>query len=186
MATFEWYERVVQQDAFEQGDFFNNVPVPILTTWEMGTQEASDAIAAVPARFARYDLILMTQSCDLLKFGSADSVVLCPRLEYLKAAEQVPAYRGNGGWENLRSGRIIGAHLLANCDLEGHQFDYQVVLLRQVISIPLGFLKDYSRQYAPSHIRLLPPYREHLAQAFARQFMRVGLPVDLPSKYPMS
>jgi hypothetical protein len=29
-------------------------------------------------------------------------------------------------------------------------------------------------------IRLLPPYREHLAQAFARFFMRVALPVDIP------
>jgi hypothetical protein len=27
---------------------------------------------------------------------------------------------------------------------------------------------------------LLPPYREHLSQAFARFFMRVGLPVDIP------
>lgn len=29
------------------------------------------------------------------------------------------------------------------------------------------------------HLRLLPPYREHLSQAFARYFMRVGLPQDL-------
>ena len=29
-------------------------------------------------------------------------------------------------------------------------------------------------------LRLLPPYREHLGQAFARYFMRVGLPVDIP------
>ena len=29
-------------------------------------------------------------------------------------------------------------------------------------------------------LRLNPPYREHLAQAFARFFMRVGLPVDIP------
>jgi hypothetical protein len=29
-------------------------------------------------------------------------------------------------------------------------------------------------------VRLLPPYREHLAQAFARFFIRVGLPVDVP------
>jgi len=28
-------------------------------------------------------------------------------------------------------------------------------------------------------LRLCPPYREHLAQAFARFFMRVGLPQDV-------
>jgi hypothetical protein len=27
----------------------------------------------------------------------------------------------------------------------------------------------------------MPPYREHLSQAFARYFMRVGLPSDIPS-----
>ena len=29
--------------------------------------------------------------------------------------------------------------------------------------------------------RLLPPYREHLSQSFARYFMRVGLPTDIPA-----
>jgi hypothetical protein len=28
-------------------------------------------------------------------------------------------------------------------------------------------------------LRLLPPYREHLSQAFARFFMRIGLPVHI-------
>ncbi|MBD5492017.1 MAG: hypothetical protein HDR16_07880 [Lachnospiraceae bacterium] len=28
-------------------------------------------------------------------------------------------------------------------------------------------------------LRLCPPYREHLSQAFARYFMRVGLPVNI-------
>jgi hypothetical protein len=32
-----------------------------------------------------------------------------------------------------------------------------------------------------TRLRLLPPYREHLSQSFARFFMRVGLPVDIPS-----
>jgi hypothetical protein len=30
-------------------------------------------------------------------------------------------------------------------------------------------------------LRLLPPYRDHLAQALARFYMRVGLPVDIPA-----
>lgn len=28
-------------------------------------------------------------------------------------------------------------------------------------------------------LRLCPPYREHLSQAFARYFMRVGLPINI-------
>jgi hypothetical protein len=33
-----------------------------------------------------------------------------------------------------------------------------------------------------NRLRLCPPYREHLAQAFARFFMRVGLPSDIPEE----
>ncbi len=32
-------------------------------------------------------------------------------------------------------------------------------------------------------LRLLPPYREHLSQAFARFFMRVGLPVAVATAW---
>jgi len=34
-------------------------------------------------------------------------------------------------------------------------------------------------QRGEPRLRLRPPYREHLSQAFARFFMRVGLPTDI-------
>ncbi len=46
--------------------------------------------------------------------------------------------------------------------------------------VKLTSLKDLAVRRSPRP-RLLPPYREHLAQAFARFFMRVGLPVDIPA-----
>jgi hypothetical protein len=52
-----------------------------------------------------------------------------------------------------------------------------VVDFRRVFSLPFGFLRDAANLL---HLRLLPPYREHLSQSFARYFMRVGLPVDIP------
>ncbi len=44
-----------------------------------------------------------------------------------------------------------------------------------------GHLLEACPVFLPSRLRLLPPYREHLAQGFARFFMRVGLPVDIPA-----
>ena len=41
-------------------------------------------------------------------------------------------------------------------------------------------LKPLASSQKPS-LRLLSPYREHLAQALARFYMRVGLPVDIPA-----
>ncbi|MCD6491242.1 MAG: hypothetical protein J7K59_02995, partial [Candidatus Korarchaeota archaeon] len=57
--------------------------------------------------------------------------------------------------------------------------DYLVVDFRSVYSVPFDFLLELA-QKRDRGIRLLPPYREHLSQAFARFFMRVGLPVDIP------
>ena len=42
----------------------------------------------------------------------------------------------------------------------------------------MSYLKAFTITQA-HRLRLLPPYREHLSQAFARYFMRVGLPVDI-------
>jgi len=39
-------------------------------------------------------------------------------------------------------------------------------------------LKDICKELN-ERIRLLPPYREHLSQSFARYFMKVGLPQDI-------
>jgi len=49
---------------------------------------------------------------------------------------------------------------------------------RRLYSLPIAYVRH--KLEAALHLRLLPPYREHLSQAFARNFMRVGLPVDIP------
>jgi hypothetical protein len=45
--------------------------------------------------------------------------------------------------------------------------------------LPFPFLSSLAAANG-KRLRLLPPYREHLSQAFARFFMRVGLPTDIP------
>ena len=85
----------------------------------------------------------------------------------------------NDDWEKARKGQLLGFHVLNKCDLEGFKRDFSVVDFRRVHSLPLGFLRNISGALG-ERIRLLPPYREHLSQAFARFFMRVGLPVDIP------
>jgi hypothetical protein len=68
---------------------------------------------------------------------------------------------------------------LAPCDLPGFARDLRIVDFRRVYSLPLAFVRQRVAM-AGDRLRLLPPYREHLSQAFARFFMRVGLPVDIP------
>lgn len=53
-----------------------------------------------------------------------------------------------------------------------------IVDFRYVSGLP-GILLDNLVFKNPKRLRLLSPYREHLSQAFARFFMRVGLPVEI-------
>jgi hypothetical protein len=45
------------------------------------------------------------------------------------------------------------------------------------------FLESLLVQRNRARFRLLPPYREHLSQAFARFFMRVGLPIPIEKSW---
>ena len=58
--------------------------------------------------------------------------------------------------------------------------DFLIVDFKNVYAVPLNYLNQIIKDRV-GRIRLLPPYREQLAQAFARFIMRVGLPVDIPS-----
>jgi len=49
--------------------------------------------------------------------------------------------------------------------------------------VPRSFLDSLLKQRGHSRFRLLPPYREHLSQAFARFFMRVGLPIPIEKNW---
>ncbi len=46
---------------------------------------------------------------------------------------------------------------------------------RKLYTMRKELLQQHAETLGP-RLRLVPPYREHLSQAFARYFMRVGLP----------
>jgi hypothetical protein len=51
---------------------------------------------------------------------------------------------------------------------------------RQIVSLPIAYLRRHAGNLGPRW-RLQSPYREHFSQAFARFFMRVGLPTAIPA-----
>jgi hypothetical protein len=50
---------------------------------------------------------------------------------------------------------------------------------REIFSLPHEYLADHAKRLGPRW-RLKPPFLEHFSQAFARFFMRVGLPSTIP------
>ena len=60
---------------------------------------------------------------------------------------------------------------------------HRLVDFHEVYTIPRDFLESLLKHRGQPRLRLLPPYREHLSQAFARFFMRVGLPVSVTKNW---
>ena len=170
---YPWYRIAEADDGLEQGDFFDSCPVVMPSmAIELGN---------VTAEVVEYDVIVMSQSCDL-KYEKVDLVVVCPIWPFDEFAKRNDFFRGKTGKEALRQGYAPGYHLLSKCDLPGFQKGYLIVDFHNVYGIPFKWLMDLAKRTG-QRLRLLSPYKEHLSQAFARFFMRVGLPVDIPRDF---
>ena len=125
-------------------------------------------------------MIILSQACDIQN-NKIESIVLCPVWSLKTIIETNPYYENSKSRESLRQGKEPSYHLLHSYNSDNISMDYSVVDFHQIYTLPKDFLKRIAidTQY---RIRLLPPYREHLSQAFARYFMRVGLPLDIPAK----
>jgi hypothetical protein len=92
---------------------------------------------------------------------------------------QRPEFARRGAWEAVRLGRVEGLHLLTSPVEQENNREALVVDFRQIYSLPVGYLSRHAGRFT-SRWRLRSPYLEHYSQAFARFFMRVGLPSNIP------
>jgi hypothetical protein len=172
--VYPWYA-LVTGSKVEQGDVLLNCPVFLIPS-----QAARDP-GSHPVTVQRQNVIVLTQSCDLVVRAdgrcAVDDVILSP----LYTRAELTGHKVYGkpqGWEEARKGRHAGYHVLNHCDIPGHELDFLLVDLRRIFTLTVDLVREIAATAVP-RLRLLPPYREHLSQAFARFFMRVGLPVDI-------
>src|SRR5205814_9512434 len=89
------------------------------------------------------------------------------------------AFAKKGRWNEVLKGRIEGLHLLASPTNPADNREAWVVDFREIYSLPFDYLVGQATRLGPRW-RLRSPYLEHFSQAFARFFMRVGLPSTIP------
>ena len=164
--TYPWYDSPTGRE-ITQGDIFFDCPIPVPVS--VDTAGEATAGSQTEIEIKRYDVVVMSQACDIEQ-GKVDDIILCP----LSKLDEIAQPNNAKGREELRRGNVVGRHLLNKAD----GFEFHVVEFRYVFSLPKDFLQEFAGK-ASRRLRLLPPYREHLAQAFARFFMRVGLPLDI-------
>ena len=162
-----------QGDSLEQGDYLPDCWIPVVGA------DFDPAVAEPEISVGRGNLVIVTQSCDLAN-DKISLAALCP-IAALATWEQLNLdYAKRGFWESVRQGRREGLHMVsAFADaIDGR--NALVVDFRQIFSLPVAYLKQHASSLG-SRWRLQSPYREHFSQAFARFFMRVGLPSAIPA-----
>lgn len=173
MPDYPWYA-VGVFDNLQQGDLFPNcsIVVPDPKTYDRLLSESDGSDLRMPNQpilVIEVDVMVVSQSCDIAK-SDCTQILVC---QYHPAADYSKERRAE-----IAKDRLAALHMIEACDLEGVAFSQQVLDFRAVYTAPKDFLMALARSRG-KRARLLPPYREHMAQAFARYFMRVGLPRNL-------
>lgn len=171
---FPWYS-VVEGTELSQGDILLGCRRPIIPA------VASDTSDPFALQFETVDAVVLTQSCDLVirEDGSceASDVLLCvahPK----RRLDNHRIFSRDDKWEEARKGRMSYFHVLNECLEPGLELDFMLVDFHWLFTLSIDVVRQQAR-VAGCRLRLQPPYREHLSQAFARHFMRVGLPSDI-------
>jgi hypothetical protein len=170
--SYPWYE-VVEGEKLEQGDLLRACPV-VVPALPNGLIEPDVMISA---EVLTYDVLVMTQSCDLAN-NKTTEVILCPHWD-LKAAGQIdPLLAFKNSQRAILKGQHYRYTMLAASLETDPSVGIHIVDFGRIFSLPKSFVQQFAAQQG-RRLRLLPPYREHLSQSFARFFMRVGLPQDI-------
>ena len=185
-----WYEAVDANVELSQGDIILNCPV---VRWASKPDEVSKQTEIETLRslveVAEIDLVVITQGCDL-ENKKVNNVILCPHFalsQYQENWEQAmnnmkqnPTAKAWGRYcDDIKNGYIWNLSMLNEGEIGDLKLTHRIVDFHDVYTLPRTFLESFLQNKQQSRLRLRPPYREHLSQAFARFFMRVGLPTGV-------
>lgn len=170
-----WVE--VNEPAIRQGDYLPRCLVP-WPVFDPTTFAENNEIQDVNVEVRELDLIILTQSCDL-ENKKVRLVTLSPIYSLTEFERINPAFTKKGKWEEVRRGRLEALYLLASPIEPGNNRDALVVDFGEIYSLPYEYVEKYATKLG-QRWRLKSPFLEHFSQAFARCFMRVGLPSAIP------
>ena len=185
-----WYKEAAPTVKITQGDLISDCPVMGWKPEPIAFQAGNEREAFKGAfQTIRASVVVMNQACDLENDKVRD-VILCPHQglsEFKLAWEKEKRSKGENptikAWvsfcNDMKDGYCWNLSLLNEGSTDTLNIEHRVVSFNDVYTIPRTFLESLLVQIGKPRLQLQPPYREHLSQAFARFFMRVGLPVGI-------
>ena len=189
-----WYEIIDPDISLTQGDMIFDCP---LLAWQDNTLRLERADEAEVLKSAvngiQADVVVMTQACDL-EYEKVENVILCPHIslddywivwrDNMQRTGQTPTKKAwSRHCNDICDGFMWHFTMLNDSRIDESNIGIRIVFFNEVYTVPRSFLESLLKQRGHSRFRLLPPYREHLSQAFARFFMRVGLPIPIDKKW---
>jgi hypothetical protein len=162
--------QVVCDEQIEQGDLFNDLYLYVQRLEQNPTEHAIEHAACG---------IVLSQSCDHDLAQGDSQALLCQVFTLEQLVREQGAGTVKGIWERARRGYEINYHPLVACEIENFARSASLVNFREPFNVHLDALQQRCRADQP-RLRLIPPYREQLAQQFARKVMRVALPDNFP------
>jgi hypothetical protein len=184
----DWYQEVEATVPVTQGDLMFNC---LLIAWKPEPFDSIERRTGLTRQIdtIEADVVVMTQACDLEQ-DKVSNVVVCPHFslsEYREdwEAEMTRKHQNptTKAWkshcEDICDGYVWNLAMLNAHNSSSQSTEHRIVNFHHVFTLPRSFIESLLREGACRRLRLLPPYREHLSQAFARFFMRVGLPISV-------
>jgi hypothetical protein len=177
-STNSWYE-VISGRLLYQCDVLRDVIVPIvpevdaLEEIRRAYDEQGEDESTFPSLLLKTDLMVLTQTCDLIKPEQLS--VLTARIErwYPELTANMGSNKRKAQQGDLQRGRLEYCCLLSERE-EEPLMEWSVVDFRELHTLPREYLEDHADSQG-LRLRLTPPYREHVSQSFARFIMRVAL-----------
>jgi hypothetical protein len=195
--AYPWYEEVSASEPLTQGDILEALLVPrYKSVSAMGEVRDLRETLQNSVEIQRWRSLVMTQACDLAE-GKVDRIILCAlfnltefkaawisarrKAKSMTASDTPPSSKEEQAWQNfvnsVKDGKAFRYALLERRGAEGQiGLDFQILDFNELACLLLDFIGLWVKATNTNRLRLLPPYREHISQSFARFFMRVGLP----------
>ena len=174
---YPWFELQENSAEITQGDIIKGCPVPILKEFNISKEGQN-----VKAEIVTIDGIVLTQACDIAN-KKVENIILCAitskgEFEEIQRNARKNEKEIRKSIEGIIKGQQNAYHIINEYRSAEFSQDYYIINFKDIFSVPVDVARAIAEK-SGKRLRLCPPYREHLSQAFARYFMRVGLPINI-------
>lgn len=157
----------VSDNSLRQCDIIHDCPAIVFPESYAGESD-------IEVTIDHYDAIILSQSCDLLS-KKIPQIIVAP-IAPLSVFRKHNPKLNNNQIKQIRRGMMYRYLMLYPCPLwVGYETEELVIDFGKLFGVPRSIIENIVR-ITDKRIRIISPFREHIAQNFGFSFMRVALP----------